>query len=160
MPIMNTPAEDSKLESLREEGTLHPHPEDVRDGLFQESEFFDPHDLLQVKYEMLRRVEKERSPITEATAAFGFSRPSFYLAQTAFQRGGLSGLVGLKRGPKGAHKLTSEVMDFVGGLLKEEPSLKTADLVSRIQERFHLTVHRRTIERALVRSQKKRQTEG
>ena len=82
---MNSSAEDSKLESLREEGTLHPHPEEVRDGLFQESEFFDPHDLLQVKYEMLRRVEKERSPITEATAAFGFSRPSFYLAQTAFQ---------------------------------------------------------------------------
>jgi transposase len=160
MPIMNTPAEDSKLESLREEGTLHPHPEDVRDGLFHESEFFDPHDLLQVKYEMLRRVEKERSPITEASAAFGFSRPSFYLAQTAFQRGGLGGLVGLKRGPKGAHKLTGEVMDFVAGLLKEEPSLKTADLVTRIQERFALTVHRRTIERALLRSQKKRQTEG
>ena len=157
---MNSSAEDSKLESLREEGTLHPHPEDVRDGLFHESEFFDPHDLLQVKYEMLRRVEKERSPITEASAAFGFSRPSFYLAQTAFQRGGLSGLVGLKRGPKGAHKLTGEVMDFVAGLLKEESLLKTADLVSRIQERFHLTVHRRTIERALVRSQKKRQTEG
>ena len=109
---------------------------------------------------MLRRVEKDKSPITEATAAFGFSRPSFYLAQTAFQRGGLGGLVPLKRGPKGAHKLTNEVMDFVGGLLKEEPSLKTADLVSRIEERFGLTVHRRTIERALFRSQKKRQTEG
>lgn len=157
---MNTPAYDSKLKSLREEGTLHSHPEDVRDGLFQESEFFDPRDLVQVKYEMLRRVEKERSPIIEATAAFGFSRPSFYLAKTAFQRGGLSGLVPLKRGPKGAHKLTSEVMDYVGGLLKEEPSLRTADLVNRIQERFGLTVHRRTIERALFRSQKKRQTEG
>jgi transposase len=160
MPIMSTSAKDSRIESLRKEGTLHPHPEDVRDELFQESEFFDPHDLLQVKYEMLRRVEKDKSPITDATAAFGFSRPSFYLAQTAFQRGGLGGLVPLKRGPKGAHKLTNEVMDFVVALLKEEPSLKTADLVSRIQERYGLTVHRRTIERALLRSQKKRQTEG
>ena len=157
---MITPTKAAKLTSLREGGTLHPHPEDVHDGLFQENEFFDPHDLVQVKYEMLRRVEKDKSPITEATAAFGFSRPSFYLAQSAFQRGGLGGLVPLKRGPKGAHKLTNEVMDFVGGLLKEEPSLKTADLVSRIEERFGLTVHRRTIERALFRSQKKRQTEG
>jgi transposase len=160
MPMMITPAEPSKLESLREEGTLHPHPEEVRDGLFHDSEFFDPRDLLQVKYEMLRRVEKERCSITEAATAFGFSRPSFYLAQIAFQRGGLSGLVPLKRGPKGGHKLTHDVMDFVGGLLTEEPSLRTAELVSRIQERFGLTVHRRTIERALVRSQKKRQTEG
>jgi transposase len=153
------PTDDSKLKSLRQEGTLHLHPEEVRDELFQESEFFDPHDLLQVKYEMLRRVEKDRSPISEATAAFGFSRPSFYLAQTAFQRGGLSGLVPLKRGPKRAHKVTSEVMGFVEGLLKEEPSLRTADLVSKVRERFGLTVHRRTIERALLRSQKKRQTE-
>jgi transposase len=154
------PTNDSKLKSLQQERTLHLRPEEVRDELFQEGEFFDPHDLLQVKYEMLRRVEKEKSPISEATAAFGFSRPSFYLAQTAFQRGGISGLVPLKRGPKRAHKVTSEVMDFVEGLLKEDPSLRTTDLVSKVQERFGLTVHRRTIERAILRSQKKRQTEG
>jgi len=153
------PSEDPKPRSLREGGTLHPRPENVKDTLFAESEFFDPRDLVQVKYEMLRRVEKEGSPITLTTAAFGFSRPSFYQAQAAFQAAGLPGLVPLKRGPKGAHKLTDEVMDFVGGLLKEEPSLRTPDLVIRIRERFALTVHRRTIERALFRSQKKRQTE-
>ena len=156
---MITPTKGAKLTSLREEGTLHAHPEDVHDGLFQESEFFDPHDLVQVKYEMLRRVEKDKSPITEATAAFGFSRPSFYLAQSAFQRGGLGGLVPLKRGPKGAFKLTDEVLEFVNALLAGDPSLRTVELVEKVRERFALRVHRRTIERALIRSQKKRQTE-
>ena len=111
---MNTPADDSKLESLREEGTLHPHPEDVRDGLLpRRASFSIPTICFRSSTRCCAGCEKERSPITEASAAFGFSRPSFYLAQTAFQRGGLGGLVGLKRGPKGAHKLTSEVMDFV-----------------------------------------------
>jgi transposase len=155
----NTPARAAKLESLRTEGTLNGRPEDVRDELFQESEFFDSHDLVQVKYEMLRRVQKEKSPITEATAAFGLSRPSFYLAQTAFQKGGLGGLLPLKRGPKGAFKLTDEVLEFVKALLAGDPSLRTVELVEKVRERFALRVHRRTIERALIRSQKKRQTE-
>jgi len=151
-----TPSEDPKPRSLREGGTLHPRPENVKDTLFAESEFFDPRDLVQVKYEMLRRVEKEASPITLATAAFGFSRPSFYQAQAAFQTAGLPGLIPLKRGPKGAHKLTDEVMDFVDTLFAKDPSIRAAALVSWIRERFGLTVHRRTVERALVRRQKKR----
>lgn len=150
------PSEDPKPRSLHEGGTLHPRPEDVKDTLFAESEFFDPRDLVQVKYEMLRRVEKDGSPITQVSAAFGFSRPSFYQAQTAFHAAGLPGLVPLKRGPKGAHKLTDEVMDFVDTLFAKDSSIQAAALVSWIQERFGLRVHRRTIERALARRQKKR----
>ena len=50
------PPDDAKLRSLREQGTLNPRPQAVTDDLFTASEFFDPHDLVQVKYEMLRRV--------------------------------------------------------------------------------------------------------
>lgn len=154
------PPDDPKLQSLREQGTLNPRPQAVTDDLFTDSEFFDPRDLVQVKYEMLRHVEKEGRSITEAATRFGFSRPSFYQAQAAFQAGGLARLVARKRGPKKAHKLTAEVLEFIRETRRENPSLRAADLVSRIKERFDLGVHPRTIERGLARSQKKRRKPG
>ncbi len=53
-------------------GTLHLHPETVTDPLFQNSDFFDPRDLVQVKYEMLRRALIDKASITDAASAFGF----------------------------------------------------------------------------------------
>ena len=47
---------DAKTRSLKEHGCLNPHAERVRDELFLSNPFFDPRDLLQVRYEMLRRV--------------------------------------------------------------------------------------------------------
>src|SRR5215469_8633345 len=44
---------------LTEQGTAHPRPEAVTDPLFYDSAFFDPNDLVQVKYEMLRSVQVE-----------------------------------------------------------------------------------------------------
>jgi len=151
---------DPKFETLRQQGTLNPRPNDVTDELFETSEFFDVRDLVQVKYEMLRRVEKEGRPITEAAAAFGFSRPSFYQAQSAFDEGGLAGLVPHKRGPKEAHKLTSKIMDFLQRIHQDDPSLSSADLASRVARRFGVVVHPRTIERGLARRQKKRPKSG
>ena len=152
--------DDPKLETLRQQGTLNPRPEDVTDELFQASEFFDARDVVQVKYEMLRRVEKEGRPITEAASAFGFSRPSFYQAQLAFEEGGMPGLVPHKRGPKEAHKLTSKIIDFLQRIRQEEPSLGSAELVGRVKKRFGVIVHPRTIERGLARHQKKRRKSG
>jgi len=148
--------DDPKLETLLQQGTLNPRPEDVTDELFQASEFFDARDVVQVKYEMLRRVEKEGRPITEAAAAFGFSRPSFYQAQLAFEEGGIPGLVPHKRGPKEAHKLTSKIIDFLQRIRQEDPLLGSAELVGRVKKRFGVIVHPRTIERGLARHQKKR----
>jgi transposase len=152
------PREDPKLESLRQHGTLNPRPQNVTDQLFATGEFFDPRDLVQVKYEMLRRVQEDGQAITEAVAKFGFSRPSFYQAQAAFQAGGLAGLTPQKRGPKQDNKLTAEVIDFIQQLLQQDPSLRSAALAARIKERFELVVHPRTIERGLARHQKKLRT--
>src|SRR5262245_34290478 len=143
---------DPKLEALRQYGTLNPRPEDVTDELFKASEFFDARDVVQVKYEMLRRVEKDGRPITEAASAFGFSRPSFYQAQLAFEQDGIAGLVPHKRGPKQAHKLTTKIIDFLQQLRQEDPSLGSAELVGRIKKRFGVIVHPRTIERGLERN--------
>jgi transposase len=146
---------DLKSRALRQESSLHPHPEQVTDELFLTHEFFDPRDLVQVKYEMLRRVQSEGQAVSRSAASFGLSRPSFYQAQAAFQQGGLPALMPQKRGPQKAHKLTPEVLAFVRQVQQEDPSLRPASLVSRIKDKYDMTVHPRSIERALARSQKK-----
>ena len=46
---------DPKDRPLRQQGSLNPHPDQVTDELFRNNNFFDARDLVQVKYEMLRR---------------------------------------------------------------------------------------------------------
>jgi transposase len=146
---------DRKLEALRQAGTLNPKPQAVRDPAFSTGEFFDARDLLQVKYEMLRRACTEGHEVGETAALFGVSRPTFYKAKVEFQREGLVGLLPRKRGPRGPHKLTDEVADYVAKVRAEEQTLGAGALVDRVQEQFGLTVHRRSIERALSRRKKK-----
>jgi hypothetical protein len=147
---------DGKTEALRAQGALHPRPETVHDPLFGSHEFFDPRDLVQVKYEMLRRVDIDGQSVTGTTEAFGCSRPTFYQAHAAFKAHGLPGLVPRKRGPRGAHKVDEAVMAFVQGLRTDDPTLAVPALLAQIRRRFGLAVHRRTLERALRREEKKR----
>jgi transposase len=146
---------DPKLQALRERGTLNPRFREVTDPLFAHDSFFDARDLVQVKYEMLRRVQSESHSVSGAATAFGLSRPSFYQAQSAFQEGGLAGLVPHKRGPKQAHKLTDELLAFIVATRQKDPTVRTPELVRLIQERFGTKVHPRSIERSLLRRQKK-----
>lgn len=147
---------DAKEDALRDHGTLNPHPERVEDSLFAaEEEFFDPRDLLQVKYEMLRQVQVEEKPVTHCAANFGFSRPAFYEALKAFKESGLAGLIPKKRGPHGPHKLTQEVMEFVDKTRHQDEAISAQELVERIKERFHIDVHPRSLERVLRRRKKK-----
>ena len=143
-----------KQQALRESGTLNPHPERVADGLFATLEFFDPSDLVQVKYEMLRRGAIEGQPVAKAARSFGLSRPTFYKAQEGYQRAGLAGLLPAKRGPRRAHKLSAAVMAFLAEELEADGSLHAPELARRIQQRFGLRVHPRSIERALERRKK------
>jgi hypothetical protein len=147
---------EPKVDALRHQGSLNPHPEKVTDPLFASSDFFDNRDLVQVKYEMVRRVRADGQPVGRSASAFGFSRPSFYQAQAVLEREGLAGLVPKKRGPRSAHKLGTEVMDFIQGQLSEEPSPGSSELARRVRQRFKLQVHPRSIERALARQEKKR----
>ncbi len=153
---MAKPKTDPKIEALRQRGCLNPHPEKVADPRFAESVFFDARDLVQVKYEMIRRVEIDGQTVRDSATAFGFSRPSFYQAQSLLESGGLAALVPQKPGPRRAHKLSPEVMGFIEKLQSEDPWLKASALVRRLRERFGLKVHPRSIERALARQEKKR----
>jgi transposase len=140
-------ATDPKEKALRDQGAMNTHV--VRDALFSGSEFFDPRDLVQVKYEMLRKVEKEEGSVTEAAAAFGFSRLSYYKVREAFAKEGIGGLLPRKRGPHGRHKLNDEVVAFAEDLRAQGLETTTAGVVRAIEERFGLRVHRRSLERAL-----------
>lgn len=151
---MPTPS-DPKLDTLRAQGAVHPRPEAVRDGVFDTHAFFDRRDLVQVKYEMLRRATVDGQPVGATAEAFGFSRPTFYQAQTTFAHAGLPGLVPQKRGPRGAHKLGDEVMAFIATVRREE-HLGARALTGRVLDRFGVAVHPRSIERALRRQEKKR----
>jgi predicted DNA-binding transcriptional regulator YafY len=115
------PETDEKAEVLKRHRSLHPEPERVTDERFRTEEFFDPRDLVQVKYEMLRRAREEEVTVTEAAEMFGFSRPTFYEARDRLEEEGLAGLIPKRPGPKGAHKLSDGVMQFVAQLRAEAP---------------------------------------
>ena len=149
-------SKDAKRRLLRQQGVLHPHPEAVTAALFQDSSFFDSSALIQVKYEMLRRVEAEQIPVSRAAHEAGLSRPCFYQAQAALQQSGLVGLIPQKPGPHGAHKLTAPVLDFLDRQRASQPDLKFAELARLVQAQRGVTVHPRTLERVLFRRQKKR----
>jgi transposase len=147
---------DPKVKALRESHTLNPRAARVKDEQFRGQDFFDSRDLVQVKYEMVRRVQVDGCPVSQSAAAFGLSRPSFYQAQEAFQARGVAGLIPQKRGPREAHKLSREVLDVVDEARLSDASVGTADLAKAIKDRFGVTVHPRSVERALKRREKKR----
>jgi len=147
---------DPKVDALRQRGCLHPHPEKVSDELFRSSEFFDPRDLLQVKYEMLRRARVDRHTVSNSAAIFGLSRPTFYQAKAVYEQGGLPALLPQKPGPRRAHKLSEKVVAAVREMLVSEPDTDSVTLAERVEERFGVSVHPRSIERALARQKKKR----
>ena len=143
---------DAKEAALAQTRTLNPRPEAVRDEQFASAEFFDARDLVQVKYEMVRRVRVDGAPVTATAATFGFSRPSYYQAAAAVDRDGLGGLVPAKPGLRRAHKLTDEVIGYARQLREADPGIGSAR-AEAIAAKFAIRVHPRSVERALARAE-------
>jgi len=146
---------EHKTMALRAQGTLNPRPERVRDELFDSGSFFDRRDLLQVKYEMVRRVRTDRMPAAQVAALFGVSRPTLYKAMADFDAEGMAGLRPRLRGPKGGHKLTPEAVAFILKERATNPTARISELAVRLADAKAITVHPRSIERALARLKKK-----
>src|ERR1700752_1298731 len=113
--------QDPKEAALAATRCLHPHPEQGTDPEFLASDFFDARDVVQVKYEMVRKVRIGGVPVTEAAAAFGYSRPAYYAAAAALESSGLEGLVAARPGPRGAHKLTEPILAWAQQQLAAPP---------------------------------------
>jgi transposase len=146
-----------KRKSLKEAGLLHSNPEGVRDPLFKDHpEFFDPLDLLQVRYEMLRAHKVDGENIVAISDRYGVSRQTFYNLWEKFSKVGSAALLSGKPGPKGASKLTLKVVSFARQQLVREADLSGSEVASRIEAKFRLKVHKRTIEKLLgeLRSKK------
>jgi len=139
----------TKRKALQAAGTFNPRAAQVRHPLFQQSSFFDPQDLLQLKYETLRALEVEGCPIAQAAREFGLSRPTIYEAQTQFEQQGLEGLLPHKRGPKAAHKLTAEILQYLQQQAAAEPGVKAEELARRVRQRYTVQLHPRSIQKAL-----------
>lgn len=142
----------AKTDALLEQGTLNPTPEKVRDPKFQESEFFDPRDAVQVKYEMLRRVSIENASVTEVSDEYGISRPTYYQAKANFDAAGIAGLVPKRPGPRVPHKVHGEVLAFLQAQLVPGEPVRARELARLIHNELGIKVHPRTIERALKKN--------
>jgi len=160
MARRSPPREDPKIAALRAAGALHPRPEAVQDAVFAEHDFFDRRDRVQVKYEMLRRQRVDGRPVTAVATAFGVSRQAFYAAARVFTTAGIPGLLPRPRGPQRAHKCTAEILDFVEACRARDPVAAGAPLAALVAHQFGVTIHPRSLERALARRKKKRPTTG
>lgn len=143
-------SEDRKADRLQRHGCLNRTPERVRDPRFVEQDFFDPRDLLQVKYEMVRAVRAEKLPIAQGAMRFGLSRPACYKALKGFDQAGFPGLLPERPGPRGPHKLTPAVVDFLSDTSTHHPSLGLDELARMVREQFGVALHRRSVQRALT----------
>lgn len=144
---------DAKAEVLRRQGALHPNPHAVRDEAFRQEEFFDPRDLVQVRYEMLRRHQVDGDAVTDVAVAFGVSRQAYYITEAAFEEKGIAGLLPRRRGPRRAHKCTDEILDFVEQWRADSSTEK--EVSEAVRKRFGVSIHPRSLARALTRRKKK-----
>jgi len=148
----------SKDQILKQKKCFNRKANQVNDQLFSEYEFFDPQDIIQVKYEMLRRVRKNGWSISKAAKSFGFSRPSFYSAWRAFEKKGMIGLLPGATGPKSPHKLTYNVLNYLlQQINQDKPQAPSPSaMVKMIKKKFGFKVHIRTIQRALKKKGEKK----
>jgi len=136
----------SRRQTLQRQGLVHPHPEEVTAGVFSGGDpFFFTADKLQVKYEMLRAHVVDGCSVTSAAASHGYSRASFYVVAQAFEVSGMVGLIDERPGRRGPVKLTGKIEAFVRAA---DASLSGAEVARLVQERFGVSLHRRTVERA------------
>jgi transposase len=145
-----------KNRSLKKHGAFNRRAAKIKDLMFQSNPFFDPHDLAQVKYEMVRQVTHDGRSISDAAEAFGLSRPTFYQTKSALEREGISGLASKKTGPKNRHKLSVEILGFIEAQLAFDDTTSFEDLAKLVLDRFSVRVHARSISRALAESKKKK----
>ena len=136
-----------KKKFLESRGLLNTRLERVTHPLFLSLDFFDPLDLPQVRYELLRAARAEDTSVAEACKLFGFSREYFYRLERAFMERGYVALLGLPRGRRPLIALNQEIVNFVVHRKLEQPTLSGEELRKEILTLYKVDCSRRTVER-------------
>jgi transposase len=143
-------AGSARYRALERAGLLHAAPQAVSAPPFRSRpEFFACFDKVQVKYEMLRAHALDGETATAAAAAHGYSRASFYLVAAAFEQAGMVGLLDERPGRRGPLKLSPEVLAFLEARRLARPEASGAELARELERALGVSLHRRTVERAL-----------
>ena len=146
------PNNDQKSDRLRVSGTLNRNPDRIQASIFRQDDFFDPRDLLQVRYEMVR--SSETTTLAKVAADFGVSVPTCVRFRRRFRDGGLQALLAKPRGPRKPHKVTEEILAFIETYRRVNGSVGARRLVPVIAARFGVQLHPRSITKALERVKK------
>jgi hypothetical protein len=141
-----------KTDFLAAHGLLNPRPGRVKSPLFGTLDFFDPRDLPQVRYEMLRAARVESMSVAGSCRSFGFSREYFYRLERSFTERGYVALLGAPMGRPPLLALNPEIVHFIVYRKLEDPKLSGEDLRQEIQRLYKVDCSRRTVERVVERS--------
>ena len=143
----------TKIDFLAKESLLNPKPDRIKHPLFQTTDFFDPLDLPQVRYEMLRTVRIENKSITEACRLFGFSREYFYKLDRQFKDGGFLALLNSpKAGRRPIIALKQEIVNFIIRRKLESAKLSGDELRKEIEKNYKTVCSTRTVERIVEKA--------
>ena len=140
---------ETKQDFLNKEGLANRKPERVTHSLFLTSDFFDPLDLPQVKYELLRAARVDNISVTEACKLFGFSREYFYRLERAFMKHGYVSVIGSTMGRRPIIALNQEIVGFIVHRKLEESRLSGESLRKEVLQHYSVDCSRRTVERIL-----------
>ncbi len=143
--------EQPKIDFLKSQGLLNPRPERVTHPLFKTLEFFDPRDLPQVRYEMLRAARVEQASVTKACKLLGFSREYFYRLERAFIERGYIALVGSPKGRPPLLALNQEIVHFIVHRKLEQPRMSGEELSKEILKLYKVDCSGRTVERIVAK---------
>ena len=126
---------------------LHLAPEKVHDLRFrEEGGFFDPKDIVQVKYELLRSCIVEGSDVASTCVRFGFSRTTYYKVYEAFMKGGIPYLMGRSRGRPQPIKLNELVLGYLIAEKGKNPKLSASEMVPHVMNRYEVQISVRMIQ--------------
>jgi len=136
-----------KKDILMENGTFNKNYKNVKAAKFINDQFYDPMDIAQVKYEMLKEVEQNGITITDAADNYGFSRTAYYNIKDAFSSQGIKGLIPEKSGPKSPHKLTQTYQERIDEWVAGNPGISSNDIAALINQDGTIQINKRTVER-------------
>lgn len=141
----------NKEEKLRSSNTYNSKSSRVNAPCFADNEMMDPHDLLQVRYEMVRAIELDNKSIKDTCSEFGVSASTARRYVRDLKEGGLIALVPEKKGPAGPTRLSKEAAEFIDNYLKEFPKASGGKVHRALETKLHTGVSKRTVERYLLK---------